>query len=105
MTTSAKCAVDRHFPGGGPQAGDDFVQHDGQMRTRRRLAGREDLLHVAGVLLGVQFLVLVVELAGVPARVAPAALVRGGRVGARIGHGRLYDSPAQGPYVRNRAPT
>jgi len=76
------------------QALEDFVHHDGQMRARRRLAGREDLLHLGGVLLGIQFFVLVVKLAGILARVSPAALVRGRRVRGRIRHAmaRFSDS-------------
>ena len=89
VTAAAERAIDSHLARAGPQAADDFVHHDGQMHARRRLAGREDLLHLRGVLLGVQFFVFVVKLARVPARVSPAALVGGGRVRGRIGHGRL----------------
>ena len=64
MPTAAERAVDRDVAGPGSKAAEDFLHHDRSMRARRRLAGREDLLHVRGVALGVQFLVLVVERRG-----------------------------------------
>ena len=77
MTAPAERAIHPDLAGARAKAVQDFVNHDRKMRARRRPAGREDLLHVRGVPLGVQFFVFVVKLARTPARVAPASRVHG----------------------------
>ena len=76
MPAAAERAVDRDVAGRRPKAAQHLIHHDRPMRARGRLAGREDLLHVRGVALGVQLLVLVLEPARVPARVSRAPRVR-----------------------------
>ena len=85
MTAPAERAIHRDLAGARSKAAQDFVHHDRQMHARRRPAGREDLLHVRGVPLGVQLLVFVVKRARVLARVAPASRVHGGTSGGLSG--------------------
>src|SRR5688572_5105369 len=80
MPATAQRAVNRKLPGRRAKAAEDLVDHDRPMRPRRRPAGCENLLHIRRVALRVQFLVLVVELPRVPARVPPAPRVLGWRV-------------------------
>jgi hypothetical protein len=92
MTTAAERAVDRDLARFGPKAQQDLSHHDRQVHTGRRLAGREDFLHIRRVALGVQLFVLVVEGARVAPRIARAAPVPGVHV---VRHGRSCYHPAR----------
>ena len=99
MAAAAERAVDRDVAGCGPQAAQDFLHHDRPVRARRRLAGLEDLLHVRGVPLGVQLLVLVVERARVLARVSRAPLVPRRRIETFATHDGLSSCLAIRPVI------
>jgi hypothetical protein len=90
MTAAAERAVHRDVAGSGSKAAKDFLHHDRPMCARRRLAGREDLLHLRGVPLGVQFFVFVVKPARVPAWVSRAPRMRRGCVRRRTLHHRSH---------------
>ena len=61
MTAAAERAVHRDVASAGAKTGQDLGHHDRSMRARRRLAGREHLLHLVSVPGGVAFFVLLVE--------------------------------------------
>ena len=67
-------------PGAGRRHSSTSAHHDRPMHAGRRLAGRDDLLHVGGIPLGVQLLVLLVEHARIRAPVARPAGAAGRRV-------------------------
>jgi hypothetical protein len=67
VTATAERAIHRNVAGHRPQAVQYLGDHDRQMHSGGRLAGRDDLLDVSRKSLGVQFLVLLVELPRIPA--------------------------------------
>ena len=67
MTAPSESAIHGDVAGRWPKAVQDFALHDRNMHAGGRPAGREDLLHVRGVLLGIQLFVLVVKRSRIPA--------------------------------------
>ena len=90
MAPGAKGAIHRDVACAGTKTAEDFVHHDWKMRARRRPAGRADSFHVGGVLLRIQFLVFVVKLARVFARIAPASGVHRWEIGGPFWHATFY---------------
>ena len=86
MTAPAERAIHRDLAGDRSKAAQDFVPHDGEMHSRRRPAGREDLLHVRGIPLGVELLVSVLKRARALARVASTSRVYRRYVKGPLGH-------------------
>ena len=75
MTATAERAVHGHVAGHGSKALEHFLDHDRTMGARESLAGRHDLSGVRGVPLRVQFLVFLMERAGMRARISRAPLM------------------------------
>ena len=73
MTAPSEGAIHRDVARRRTQAVQYLARHYRNMHAGRRSAGGEDLLHVRGVLLGIQLFVLVVETSRVPAGVAPSS--------------------------------
>jgi hypothetical protein len=67
MTAPSEGAIHRDVPRRRTQAAQYFARHYWNMHAGRCPAGGEDLLHVGGVLLGIQLFVLVVETSRMPA--------------------------------------
>jgi hypothetical protein len=104
VTAAAQRAVDGHVTGYRTQDLEDFRHHDRQVHAGRGLAGRQDLLDVRRVLLGVQFLVLLVELPRIPAGVADPPGVGRRRFGGHVQNSSRA-APLAHPAPRHRGCT
>ncbi len=76
MSSVSERAIDGEFAGAWLQDVEDFPDHDGEVRTSGGLSGGEDLGDGVRVLLGIEFLVFVLEVARVFTRISGTAAMR-----------------------------
>lgn len=97
MTASAERTVQAHLARDRTEALQDFVHHDGEVQARGSLAGGENLFHLPGILRRVQFLVFLVVLARILARIAAPTAVSRRLLGRTVVHAVLYWPDQQSP--------